>query len=95
MTYFIGLCVLYEMDITNLFLFALLLLNSYVKEELIKDMWIRVNYPLLYKFLLYITSLITTSLIFYFLDCILVKLIMPFISKLWNFKNVWTRWKQN
>lgn len=42
----------------------------------------RSNYPILYRFLLDISSLVSTCLILYFLDSIFLKLVVPFIEKL-------------
>jgi len=85
MGYLISFYILYDINNTNLTLFTLLLLNTFLKEYLTKNTWIEANYPILYKMLLDITSLVNSCLIFYFLDCILIKIIMPFLLKVWNF----------
>jgi len=82
MGYFISFYVLYDINNTNLTIFTLLLLNSFVKEYLTKDTWIKINYPILHTIILDISSLVNTCLILYFLGSIWVKLVVPFIEKL-------------
>jgi len=80
----ISLYVLYDPTYSNILLFAVLLLSVLFKEHLIKEVWIRSNYPILYRVLLDISTLINTLLICYFLDLIFINTIKPFILKLWN-----------
>lgn len=46
--------------------------------------WIINSYPKLYKILLVLNSLIITGLIIYFLDCVVIKVITPFLRYLWH-----------
>ena len=78
----ISLYVLFDLNKCNILLFTVLLLNVLFKQYLIKEVWIKRNYPILYRVLLDISSLVNTCLIFYFLDSIWVKLVVPFIEKL-------------
>lgn len=82
--FIITLHVLHDLDNSNLIIFTLLLFNVLFKEYLVKNTWIKINYPRLHNILLNTTSLVNTCLILYFLDNILVKIIMPFMLKLWN-----------
>lgn len=78
----ISLCVLFDLNEINILLYTVLLLNVLFKQYLLKQVGIKINYPILYKVVLDISSLVNTCLIFYFLDSIWVKLVGPFIEKL-------------
>jgi len=65
-------------------LYFILLSFSIFKYYLENNTWIIYNYPKLYKILLELNSLIITGLIIYFLDCILIKVIIPFVKYLWH-----------
>jgi len=80
----IGLYVVFYYTNFNLILYSLLILNVLLKKHLIKDTWLKENFPILYRVLLDISSLINTIFIFYFLDLIFINLIKPFLFKVWN-----------
>ena len=80
----ISLYVLFDLNKINILLFTLLLLNTWCKQLLIKDKWIRTNYPILHQILLDISSLVNTILIIYFLDSIWLEIVVPFWLNLWN-----------
>jgi hypothetical protein len=80
----IGLYVVFNFSYFNLILYSLLILNAFLKKHLIKDKWLKENFPNFYIFLLDISSLINTIFIFYFLDLIFINLIKPFLLKVWN-----------
>lgn len=80
----ISLYVLCDLSWRNILLFGVLLLNNTFKQHLIKEVWIRSNYPISYRVLLDISSIINTILTCYFLDCIFIIFIKPFILNLWN-----------
>jgi hypothetical protein len=65
-------------------LYFILLSFSIFKYNLENNTWINSNYPKLYKKLLELNSLIITGLILYFLDCIWIKVIIPFVKYLWH-----------
>ena len=75
----ITLYVLY--DSSNMQLYVVLLLNSLVREYLTKDTYIKENYPVLHSILLDISYLVTTIFIFYFINTMWLKVILPFIKK--------------
>ena len=77
----IGLYVVFYYTNFNLLLYSLLILNALLKKHLIKDRWVEENFPILYRVLLDISSLINTIFIFYFLDLIFINLIKPFLFK--------------
>jgi len=77
----IGLYVVFYYTNFNLILYSLLILNALLKKHLIKDTWLKENFPILYRVLLDISSLINTIFIFYFLDLIFINLIKPFLFK--------------
>ena len=76
----IGLSVLFDSRKINLILYSLLILMGVLKKYLIKNTWLKYNYPILYRMLLDISSLITTILIFYFLNNMWLKVIQPLIN---------------
>jgi len=80
----IGLCVVFYYSNFNLILYSLLILNALLKKHLIKDTWLKENFPILYRTLLDISSLINTIIIFYFLDLVFINLIKPFLLKVWH-----------
>jgi hypothetical protein len=82
--YIISFYVLFDLSYSNIILFMLLLLNTWFKQFLTENLWIKINCPILYRIILDISSLMTTILIFFFLDCIFINIIKPFIFKLWN-----------
>ena len=65
-------------------LYFILLSFSIFKYYLENNTWIITNYPKLYKILLELTSLIITGLILYFLDCICIEVIIPFVKYIWH-----------
>lgn len=82
MEFIIGLYVVFYYSHSNIILYVLLLVNALLKKHLIKDTWLKENFPTFYKTLLDISSLINTMVIFYFLDLIFIYIIKPCLLKL-------------
>ena len=84
MNIIIGLYVVFYYSNLHLILYSLLILNAFLKKHIIKDIWLKDNFPILYRILLDISSFINTIIIFYFLDLIFINIIKPYLLKVWN-----------
>lgn len=60
----------------------MLLFNTYLRDRLIKNTYLKDSYPILHRTLLDLTSLINTLIICYFMGEILIKVLVPLSSKL-------------
>lgn len=76
--------VVFNLSYNNCIIFGSLCIIIILRKALIKDIWLKDNFPIFYKAVLSISSLIITVITFYFLNLIFMNFIESFLLKLWS-----------